>query len=361
MNKYQGALPSQHIKNLIANKFITADTGNVKPASLDLMLDEDVYKIPGSFQLPKNTSVFSVIKQLSGKKKVSFNDPLEKGCYYIAKIQEKIDLRSDVYAYANPKSTSGRLDMFIRLLADGMSQYDALSKGFKGDIWIQIQPQSFHTKLHPGDSLNQTRFFYSDARLTKMELEEVMQKEGLLFYEKEGKKEQIFYKEMSIQDSPDSILLCLDVKKGVNGEAIGYRAKKTKQVLDYRQKYRTEDFFTTIESNKNGMIYMPKDSFNILSSVEHVSVPVWLACEMASIDDRLGNYRSHYAGYIDSGWFKRPLTLEVRTYENTFAYHGQPIARIKYERLAELPEFSYETIASNYTKQSKAKLAKQFI
>jgi dCTP deaminase len=173
---------------------------------------------------------------------------------------------------------------------------------------------------------------------------------------------------MSIQDSPDSIVLSLDVKIGSNGEAIGYRAKKTNHVFDFREKYKAEEFFTVIEPNKNGLIFMPKDSFNILSSIEHVVVPPWLACEMASVDDRLGEFRSHYAGYIDPGWayyleellLGKPLTLEIRTYENTFAYHGQPIARIKYERVAELPESTYENVDSNYKKQVKAKLAKQF-
>ena len=365
--KYTGALPSQHLLSLLGDKFISANPGNIKPASLDLTIADEVYKIGGAFQVPKNQTVLSVLKHLP-RKRVSSQQPLEVGNYYIAKINEKFDLPSNVYGYANPKSTTGRLDMHVRLLADGMPQYDALSMGFGGESWVQIKPQSFSIYIPPGTPLNQVRLFYSDKRLNKFQLEQIMQKEGLLFSGNGQQKRRMHYKDMQVQDSPDSIVLCLDVQKGSNGEAIGYRAKKVKTVIEYDKKYKTDDFFTPIEPDKNGIILMPKDSFSILSSIEHVSVPGFLACEMASIDDRFGEFRSHYAGFIDPGWgwlpdgsvSGRPLTLEVRTFENIYAYDGQPIARIKFERLAESPEITYDAIASNYTSQSKAKLAKQF-
>lgn len=371
INKLFGALPQQHILNLISNDFIErVDRTNVKPASLDLGITDEIFEIPDAFQVPKTTSVWSVLKQFK-KKKVGLNDPLLVGKYYIAKINEKFNLPSYVYAYANPKSTTGRLDMHVRVIADGIPVYDALSKGFSGDVWVEIKPQSFSMKLHPGTQLNQVRLFYSDTRLDKLELEETMQRLGLLFYPSEnnnGKKQKMFYKDMQIQDSPDSIVLCLDTNHGMNDEPPGYRAKKTNEVIDFSKRYKKEDFFVPIEPDKNERIRLPKESFSILSSIEHVSVPGILACEMASLDDRFGEFRSHYAGFIDPGWGwlpdgsvqGRPLTLEVRTFENISAYHGQPVARIKFETLAESPAITYDAIASNYIQQPKAKLAKQF-
>jgi dCTP deaminase len=162
-------------------------------------------------------------------------------------------------------------------------------------------------------------------------------------------------------------MLRLDGKMGDKNEPLGYMAKKVQDVVDYNGKHRGDQFFTPLEL-KNGLLFLQKDCFSILSSIESVSVPADLACEMASIDDRFGELRSHYAGFIDPGWgwspdgktFGRPLTLEVRPFENLYVRNGQPIARIKFERLAEMPEMTYDTASSNYLLQTKAKLAKQF-
>ncbi len=364
---YYGALPSQHLRGLIYNGFISnVEDESIKPASLDLQITDEVYEIAGTFQVSYNTSVFEVLKQIEHTR-VSLEDPLQVGKCYLAKIKEKIDLPGGVYAYANPKSTTGRLDMHVRLLADRVPQYDALPSGFKGELWVTIKPQSFSIKFQAGVSLNQIRLFYSDTRLSRIELEETMQKDGLLFIEDRqnpGEKSKVAYKQMQIQDSPDSIVLCLDGLRQ-NGDCVGYRAKKTENIIEYSQKYESADFFDQILPEKNGLIFLPRDCFCILSSIESVSVPASFACEMASIDDRFGDFRAHYAGFIDPGWGAgsqgRPLTLEVRPFEGMYVRHGQPIARIKFERIAEIPDITYDTIASNYTNQMKAKLAKQFL
>ncbi len=370
--QYSGALPVQHLFKLINEGFIIANVENVKPSSLDVVITDEVYEIGGSFQVPQKSTVLQMLKQLKHKK-VSLNDPLQVGKYYLAKINETIDLPAHVYGYANPKSTTGRLDIHARMLADHMPQNDALQSGFSGELWVHIKPQSFDIKLHAGIALNQIRLFYSDTRLNKEELEFKMQKNGLLYSDELvspiNEIGLVRYKDMQVQDSPDSIVLRLDGKLGKNGEPVGYRAKQTTEVIEYDKKYAIESFFEPIEVDTKGLIYLPKDCFNILSSAERVSVPGALACEMASIDDRFGELRSHYAGFIDPGWgwsrkgdlYGRPLTLEVRPFENIYVQHGQPIARIKFERLAEMPETTYDDLQSNYVEQTKAKLAKQFV
>lgn len=369
---FEGALPSQALISFLNNGFITGSRENVKPSSFDLTITDEIYEMKGSIQVECNETVYSVIKKLGGKK-VSLNNPLQISKYYIAKITEEFDLPEGIYGYANPKSTTGRLDMHVRLLADGVPQNDALGKDFRGEVWVQIKPQSFSIKLDPGVGLTQMRLFYSDTRLNKIELEKLMMKTGLLycdeFINERNKYGKVCYKDMVVKDTVDSIMLRLDGKIGSDGNPVGYHAKHTKQVIEYNGKYKPDDFFEPIELDSNGFLFLKKDCFSILSSIESVSVPDYLACEMASIDDRFGELRSHYAGFIDPGWgwnkegtiHGRPLTLEVRPFENVYVRHGQPIARIKFERLDELPTMTYDSINSNYLVQTKAKLAKQFI
>lgn len=227
-----------------------------------------------------------------------------------------------------------------------------------------IRPQSFYVLLPPGTPLTQVRLFYSDARLHKMELEKEMNR-GILFEPISGKK--ILYKDMQLQDSADSIILTLTTKENSFTDVIGYVAKKTQEVIEYNNQYDWTLFFEAIYPSKTGFINIKPHMFYILSSFEQISVPPHLACEMVAVDDRFGEFRSHYAGYIDPGWgwnqdvLRRPLTFEVRSFEDFFAQHGQPIARIKFEHLSSIPETLYDEKKSNYTNQFAAKLAKQFV
>lgn len=370
-HKFTGALPSQHLLKLISNKFISAAAENVKPSSIDLTIANEIYEVNGAFQISAGEEVYSMLKKLQHKK-VSLKDPLIAGKCYLVKIIEEIDLPANIYGYANPKSTTGRLDIHARLLADSMLQTDALEKGFSGSLWVHIKPQSFDILLHEEVPINQIRLFYNDARLTQEELEFEMQASGLLYAKDSISKNNsiglIRYKDMKTQDSPNSIVLSLDGLQGSNGEPVGYCAKKTKAVIDYYGKYSASDFFEPIEQDKNGIFLLKKNDFYILSSKEYVSVPGNFACEMASIDSRLGDFRAQYAGFIDPGWgcskgspYGKPLTLEVRSFENMYVRHGQPIARIKFEHMAEVPEATYDAMSSNYINQTKAKLAKQFV
>lgn len=363
MEKY-GALPSHDIESLIESGFISNVFGDqINPSSLDLSISDEIYEVRGAFQVPFDSTVYGFLSQIK-KRKLEKGEPLLPGKSYVAKIIEKIDLPSGVYAYANPKSTTGRLDLHVKLLADYVPQNDALRVGFSGNIWLYIKPQSFAVSLPYGTPLTQVRFFYSNARLEKDDLEVEMHR-GLL-YEPIFKK-RISYKDMQIQDSENSIVLRLDGGLKSPENFIGYSAKKTKEVIEYYKQYPWQDFFSPMYSKSDGLINIKPNHFYILSSLEWVSVPPHLACEMLSIDDRFGEFRAHYAGFIDPGWgwseevFGRPLTLEVRSFENLFVTHGQPVARIKFEYLDSIPELLYDENNSNYTEQFCAKLAKQFV
>ena len=362
----RGALPAQNLSVLAENRFIIGlKKDNIKPASIDLSISGEIYEVKNSFQVPENKTVWETINEV-GYIKHSIDKPIRVNRTYVAKLNESLDLPQNVYGYANPKSTSGRLDLHVRLLADCISPYDSIyRKGWKGDLWVLIKPKSFNIKLYPNISLNQLRLCYSDTRIGGFELESLMQSPGVLF--DPNTNNRIGLKEMQAKDNQRSVILTIDAIS--TDIPLGYVANNDKDlVIDIKSTYKTEDFFKTVES-KNNMIILQVGKFYILSSYEHVVVPVGYASEMASIDDRFGEFRSHYAGFIDPGWgvgedgkgFGRPLTLEVRAFESMVVRHRQPIARLKYEHLAEIPNIHYDSIPSNYTRQIKAKLAKQFI
>jgi dCTP deaminase len=358
----KGALPSQTIFELIAAGCITgAKDQNVKPSSLDLSISSEIYKVEGIFQPKKSETVRQVLNQIK-KEKYSLDKPLKREQMYLIKLNEKLDLPESVYAFCNPKSTSGRIDVHVRLLADGMSRYDSIKPGWKGELWISVVPKTFPVKLYEGVSLNQLRFFNQDTRLNDLELELAMKRFKLLWRQK---GEAYDYEEIKVRDGDSSVILTLDLEN----EVLGYEGVISDNVVDLEKikHYDFKKFFKPIKK-KGDFVYLKKNAFYILSTNEAVKVPPELACEMVPMDERSGEFRSHYAGFIDPGWGwglkgegkGRPLTLEVRPFEDIIVRHGQPIGKIKFERLAEVPTAAYDAIGSNYSVQTGPKLAKHF-
>jgi len=361
--KGQGALPAQKIINLINTGAISgAKIENVKPSSLDVCLSSEIYEVEGIFHPRPSENIRGILKYIKNKKH-PINKPLEVGKVYLARLKESFRLPKDVYAYCNPKSTTGRLDMHVRLLADNISRYDSIpTKGWSGDLWVSIVPKTFSVKLHEDLSLNQVRFFNADTRLSDGELE-LATKEFDLLWRLSGEK--YAYKEFLIVDNDNSIILTLDLFSNI----IGYKAKKTRRVIDLSKirHYEWKDFFEPVKK-KGDFVYLEKDNFYILSTAEAVRIPPCLASEMTPIDDRSGEFRSHYAGFLDPGWGwgkkgegkGRPFTLEVRPFEDLIVRDRQPFAKIKFEKLMEDPNCVYDDMESNYKVQSGPRFAKQF-
>lgn len=359
-----GALPSQTIEEMIAREAIVgADSANVRPASLDLSLSEEVYSVQGIFQPRANETVREVL-DLIEKKPHDLSQPMQRGEMYIARLNETLHLPRDVYGFCNPKSTTGRLDIHVRLIADGVPRYDTVSPaGWEGELWVSIVPKTFPIIASAGQSLNQLRFFNHDTRLSQSELEEAMNTHGLI-WDKE-QETPFSHEELSVRERDDSLILSLD---GFH-ELIGYRGVPSDTPIDLANVggYSATDFFEPVIKN-DGYIYLKQNEFYILSTREGVKVPPDLACEMVPMDERSGEFRSHYAGFIDPGWgygkdgeaTGRPLTLEVRPFEDLVARDGQPIAKIRFERVTKTPTQNYDAMDSNYTAQSGPKLAKQF-
>ncbi len=362
-NNVNGALSGRLIKDMLDAGCISgADEKNIRPSSLDLSLSDEIYKVEGVFQPRHKESVRDVLSLIK-KKKHDLSKPLEKGVMYIARLNEKFSLPGPVYGFCNPKSTTGRLDLHVRTIADGVSRYDSLTPaGWSGELWVSIVSKTFHIKIDKNQLLNQARFFNADTKLSDLEIELFHAKRPLL-WKPEGKK--IPWRDIKISDKDNSLILTLDCE----GANIGWRARSSSRELDMNSfgGYRASDFFSPLKK-KNDFVYLRKNEFYILSTFESVRVPPQLACEMVPMDEKSGEFRAHYAGFIDPGWGwgkkgegkGKPLTLELSPFEDLVVRPFQPIAKVRFERIVGGGEQSYDGIDSSYLKQSGPRLAKQF-
>lgn len=356
-----GAYPDMWIRDLIENKYIqnVFDVNKqVQPGSLDLSVGEKRFLLKSTFQGSSHSTILDSIKNLVVHE-VPAGDVLRAGKVYLIEINEIIDLPlGGVYAYANPKSSTGRIFVHVRLMADKIARYDSIDPGWSGKSWLLVCPLVFDVVVPPGSLLCQLRLFNKNTLLNRHELSDLMQKETIL--SSPDKSQNLRFKDMPHYHGNYSLTLSIDIPE--NGHC-GYVAKRDVPSPIYFDKVGAHDarqYFDEIKADENGDVMLSKDMCYILSCYESVSVPNYLTCEMTPIDDRLSELRTHYAGFIDPGWTNRPLTLEVMPYQTTRVRHRQPIARIRYEKMAAPPFVSYDSINSNYKDQVSARLGKHF-
>jgi len=368
MSENRGVLPGQRIHAFCEAGYIThAKPSSVSGASLDLHDTDEIYEVDRVALPQEGECVQDLLTLMGANGRHDISRPLKAGRKYIAKLSEEIDLPKGFYGYTNPKSSTGRVDVHARIIADRMPRYDSIEAGFHGKLWIVIEPKSFGIRIPPGYSFAQARFFNGNTRFSDIDLLTNISTEKLVWCPDE--KRPLAYEEIPRHDKDGSIMLTLDIP--VEG-VVGYRCIATPEdVLNLEHRdvdpYR---FFTPIYTD-SGVVNLFKDNFYILSVRESVRIPPGYAGEMVSMDDRSGEFRSHYAGYLDPGWGYgkdgegegAPFTLEVRPFENLVIRMGQPIAKIRLERMIEPPvkEFLYAARGNaSYQVQTAAKLAKQF-
>ena len=298
----------------------------IQPASLDLTLGPNCYRIKASF-IPNENQISTLIKYLSLSKLDLNNDVLlEKNCIYLCELSEKLNLPKDYSAKANPKSTTGRLDIFTRLITENGSEYDKVKSSYKGKIYLEIIPQSFSIIVRKGISLNQIRFYKN--------------------YNK-------------INDFVGSKNISIHIKKNL---ICAYKAKKNTSVINLSKinYYKIYDFWEKIKPKKNNFI-IEKDEFYILRSYEKINI----AAELEPFGDNFGNFRVHYAGFFDPGFGNNqkgtPAVFELRAYDTPFYVENQQmVAKLNFFKLNDNANNTYgKNIKSNYHNQ-KLKLAKHF-
>ena len=360
-----GVLSDLDILSLIENKNIYSqkiiNQKQIQPASIDLRISRDVWRVKSSFLPGSKNTVAKKIERLS-MHKIDLKDGavLEKGCVYIAKINESLDLPEKISATANPKSSTGRLDIFTRLITDYATEFENIPLGYSGPLYIEISPRTFSVLLKENVCLNQIRFKFGMKTLNDEETKSLQKREGLI---------KGALGELNIKDGvPLSVNLAGD-DKGL----VGFRARKHTNLIDVEKIsfYNVEDYWENVsirDLSSEGLVLNP-DEFYILASREYVSIPENYAAEMRAYDTRVGEFRAHYAGFFDPGFGMTNLganptraVLEVRSHEVPFLIEeGQTVCRLVYEPMSSEPKQLYgiQGSGSNYQSQG-LKLSKHF-
>jgi len=327
-----GILPCQAIEALIANRAITADSpfedDQVQPASLDLRLGGRAWRVRASFLPGAHTVRERIAGVAMHEVDLTAGAVLERGCVYIAELQERLKLPSGVSARANPKSSTGRVDVFVRLLTDRGNAFDDVDEGYDGRIYMEIAPQTFSVLVRTGTRLNQLRL-------------------------KTGTPERLRIESVGVD---------------LTGEIAGFRGRRHAGLvdLDHEDGHDPRDFWEPLRP-KDGQLLLDPGEFYILASKQPVEIPVLEAAEMTPIDPSVGEFRVHYAGFFDPGFGTDEAhgkgsrgVLEVRSHETPFILEdGQTVARLVYEPLTEKPERLYGDLGSHYQRQG-LKLSKHF-
>jgi dCTP deaminase len=356
-----GILPDREIQHLFDTGGIRAeralDADQIQPASLDLRLGSVAYRVRASFLPGRGHPVVDKLARFSMHEiDLSGGAVLETGCVYIVPLLESLVLPEHVRAAANPKSSTGRLDIFTRVMSDGAQEFDKVPAGYRGPLFLEISPRTFPIVVRPGSRLSQIRFRTGEAQLAEAELAALHERERLT-------------SAADANISGGGIALSVDLVGDAAG-LVGYRGKRHTGVVDVdrRGAQTVLDFWEPIHRAGAGELVLDPDEFYILVSHEAVHVPPAFAAEMTPFDPLVGEFRVHYAGFFDPGFGHSPAggsgsraVLEVRSHDVPFILeHGQIVGRLVYERMAALPERLYGTdLNSNYQAQG-LKLSKHF-
>jgi dCTP deaminase len=356
-----GILPGHVLKRLIrARREVVAaedfDDAQIQPASIDLRLGPVAWRVRASFLPGPNATVQEKLSNaVLHEIDISNGAVLETGCVYVVPLIESADFSFRVSGIANPKSSTGRLDVFTRLITDRAQSFDRVETGYKGPLYAEISPRTFPVLVRKGSRLNQLRVRRGNPQFTDTQLRRLHAESPLVDCE---------------PNIEGGLGLSVDLIGTDNGPQIGWRAKHHTNIIDIDRRgvLDPREFWEPIEPSKSGNIVLDPDEFYILASREAVAIPPEYAAEMVPFNPLVGEFRVHYAGFFDPGFGYtqgRPpsarAVLEVRSHEVPFILeHGQIIGRLVFERLTEVPAEAYgEGIGSHYQRQG-LKLSKHF-
>ncbi|MDH3639034.1 MAG: 2'-deoxycytidine 5'-triphosphate deaminase [Gammaproteobacteria bacterium] len=358
-----GVLPSQALVRLIHGGAIKAaepiGDEQIQPASLDLRLGAKAYRVRASFLPGKNATVMQRVKKFAMHEiNIEHGAVLEKDCVYIVPLMESLQLPGDCTAVGNPKSSTGRLDIFTRIITDRGNQFDRIRTGYSGPLYAEIAPRTFSILVRKGSRLSQLRVrrgrpAHSDEEHKRLQEEH-----------------RIIDAPLTDEDITNGVPISVDLHGGDGSRLIGYRAKSHAGLIDVDKKahYAVTDFWEPVYSHNGSGLILDPGEFYILASKEAVRIPVGYAAEMIAYDTLVGEFRVHYAGFFDPG-FGDPeaggdgarAVLEVRSFEVPFVIeHGQIVGRLIYEPLTATPEKIYgQDLKSHYQRQG-LQLSKHF-
>ena len=350
-------LPSQEIRRLVRENSITnaknapeISPDQIQPASIDFRLANHGLRTRASF-LAGQVGKIDLAAQSMNLGEFSITEAgmvLEQGGMYLIPLMESVNLPPDLALFCNPKSSTGRLDIFARVICDGGQAFDQIPAGYKGGLWVELSPRSFPIKIYPGTRLVQGRFKIDAPTNPSKNPHEL---------------------------APYSLPIHLDARGDQSNFHIGYRAKRNTPLIDVERinHYPLRDFWERIEvSSDDASTILDPSEFYIFASQEAVEIPPNYAAELAPIRTEVGEFRVHYAGFFDPGFgwsenaqIKRQhaarAVLEMRAHNVPFRIeHGQNIGKLMFEPLLDMPDLLYgKDLKSNYQGQG-LKLSKHF-
>jgi dCTP deaminase len=365
-----GILPWQEIKRLVETGRIGPDVppSQIQPASMDLRLGPVAYRVQASFLRGNSTTLLNKVHELLDST-IDLTVPspqlLEPGVVYIIPLLERLRLPENIQGIANPKSTTGRLDIFVRLITECGDQFDRVPLNYSGQLYIEVSSRTFPVRVRQGMRLNQLRFVRGNS------MEPV--RNGKLI--KLAKEYRLIHETASPYMAEAVIGDGVEIRVDLEGQdelsVVAYKAKDSRRAieLDKLNYYDPAEFWERIPRPPKRRIILTKGSFYLLASKARVSVPLNHAAEMLAHDPSMGEFRVHYAGFFDPGFgygnageiLGTKAVLEVRAYEVPIVLEDNDVVgRLHYYPLAASPERVYgASIGSSYQEQGLA-LSKQF-
>ncbi|MGH8547454.1 MAG: 2'-deoxycytidine 5'-triphosphate deaminase [Methylococcales bacterium] len=358
-----GILPSQELERLVkVTKEIFAlepiHDDQFQPASLDLRLGPVAYRVRASFLPGKDATVEQRLDDLAmHRMDISDGGVLERGCVYIVPLLEHLSLRHRTSAMGNPKSSTGRLDIFTRLITDNGTEFDRVREQYKGPLYAEVSPRTFSVLVRKGSRLSQIRIRRGNPASSDEAMKRLQQEHQIV-------------ESISEDQIRNGVPVSVDVRGDESGRLIGYKARSHAGLIDIDRvrHYEVLDYWEPVYAPRRGGLILDPEDFYILASLQSVKVPPKYAAEMVAYDTLVGEFRVHYAGFFDPG-FGHPdaggegskAVLEVRSYEVPFVIeHGQIVGRLAYERLTAQPSRLYGSgLNSSYQRQGIA-LSKHF-
>ena len=366
-----GLLPREKIEVMQQRKMIWGqaeiEPPQLQPASLDLRLGSRAYRVRASFLPGKDRSVADQLAALTSDE-FSLEGQgavLERGCVYVIPLLEHLKLTESFSASANPKSSTGRLDIFTRLITDRSEVFDTVERGYEGPLYAEVSPRSFSVRVRKGSRLNQIRF-------RRWHPQQFLSRTAFGVDDKDLREH---HAKMPLVDGELNlrggiVLRIALARDSLDSGIIGYRAQKHADVIDVDRigAYDIGEFWEPLAARNDKRLILDPGEFYILASREKLHIPPDLAAEMVPIDPSMGEFRVHYAGFFDPGFGFSPdghpgsrAVLEVRSHEVPFILEdGQVIGRLVYEKMSEAPQLLYgQSGVSNYQGQG-LKLSKHF-
>jgi dCTP deaminase len=355
-----GILPGHILKRLVrAKREVLAsediEERQIQPASIDLRLGPVAYRVRASFLPGPHATVAEKLKSVTMHEiDLTSGAVLETGCVYIVPVLERADFSKRISGVANPKSSTGRIDVFTRLITDHAQTFDRVEYGYRGPLYAEITPRTFPVLVRKGSRLNQLRVRRGSPQFTDTQLRRLHEETPLTSGE---------------ANIDGGLAFSIDLAGTVGGR-IGWRAKRHTGLIDVDKPNLLSplDYWDPIDATPSGSLILDPDEFYILVSRETVAIPPQYAAEMVPFNPLVGEFRVHYAGFFDPGFGYEAgaapsahAVLEVRSREVPFILeHGQVIGRLVYERLTDPPPDVYgAALGSNYQRQG-LKLSKHF-